>query len=102
MLACQGLDLDLMGFRGEEAASEFVTHLVVYAENDLVIPTQFNWPQWVMDRPLPGFFVIADMPLCTVLASAEDAIKSEKLARQRAIILQNELSHFATKRNYNN
>ncbi|BCM24924.1 ATP-grasp domain-containing protein [Methyloradius palustris] len=102
MLACQRLDLDLMGFPDQEAASESIIHLVVYAKHDLVIPAQFDWPQWVMDRPLPGFFVLADTPLCTVLASAEDAIKSEKLARQRAIILQDELSHFATKRNYNN
>jgi len=98
MLACQHLDLDLMDFPDQEAVPESVTHLVVYAKHDLVIPAQFDWPQWAMDRPLPGFFVLADTPLCTVLASAEDTIKSEKLARQRAIILQNELSNFAAKR----
>jgi predicted ATP-grasp superfamily ATP-dependent carboligase len=97
MLACQRLDLDLMGFPDNDSTPQSVTHLVVYAEHDLVIPAQFDWPQWAMDRPLPGFFMIADTPLCTVLASADDAIKSEKLARQRAIILQNALSYFAAK-----
>jgi predicted ATP-grasp superfamily ATP-dependent carboligase len=97
MLACQRLDLDLMGFPDNDSTPQSVTHLVVYAENDLVIPAQFDWPQWAIDRPLPGFFVIADTPLCTVQASADDAIKSENLARQRAIILQNALSDFALK-----
>jgi predicted ATP-grasp superfamily ATP-dependent carboligase len=102
MLVCQHLDLDSLGFPDYEDTPESVMHLVVYAKHDIVIPTQFDWPPWAMDRPLPGFFVMADMPLCTVVASAGDTIKSEKLARQRAIILQDELSHFAKKRNYNN
>ena len=94
ILACQGLDLHMMGFPSHENAAESLTHLVLYAEHDLVIPAGFDWPVWSMDRPLPGFFVIKDAPLCTVQALAEDTIKSEKLAQQRAIILQHALSQF--------
>ncbi|HEY0268580.1 MAG TPA: ATP-grasp domain-containing protein [Methyloradius sp.] len=98
MLASQRLDIDLIDFPNWDGAPKSVTQLVVYAEHNLVIPARFYWPPWAMDRPLAGFFVMVDTPLCTVQATAEDAIKSEELARQRAIILRNELNHYAAKR----
>jgi predicted ATP-grasp superfamily ATP-dependent carboligase len=45
---------------------------------------QMQYPDWIVDRPLPGTYLEANAPLCTVLAYGEDACKVKTLCTERA------------------
>lgn len=55
-----------------------VAHRVLYAEKEMVIPTDFAWPVEVMDIPNTvagesGVKIAQNMPICTIGAEAETA-----------------------------
>lgn len=77
--ACQGKSLpesqELVESRGFR---------VIIAEQDLTIPSGFNWPLWSTDHPHAGDTILRGQPLCTVHAGAADGEALEQLLCQRA------------------
>lgn len=59
-------------------------HGIVYAPRALQIAEQTDWPEWVVDRPWAGQRFQQDAPVCTVLATAENAVSAKQLAFARA------------------
>lgn len=58
-------------------------HLIYYAPSDLTLPPTISWPSWVADRPEGGSNILRGVPLCTVLATAENEHDAETIARRR-------------------
>jgi len=57
---------------------------VVYASQAIRVPAAIEWPDWVVDRPLPGSQLASGAPVCTVLAAHETAEVARGLAAARA------------------
>ncbi len=68
---------------------------IVYAEFDLQVPAQFDWPDWVVDTPYyaddSDINILAAEPICTVIAHANNADDAKHLAQSRVKILLAEL-----------
>ncbi len=78
--ACAGvLSSDMPAWVVDAAAAA-----IVHARADLTVPSDFAWPVWTADRTPHGTVVARGLPLCTVLAGAEDAGGAERLALARA------------------
>ncbi|MCB5184497.1 ATP-grasp domain-containing protein [Methylobacillus gramineus] len=71
-------------------------NLVCYSPFDIEIPCRFNWPEWVVDKPLANSVVVKGAPLCTVVAVGESDGQAEELARTRAVILNEMLKYIQT------
>lgn len=70
-----------------EIEQQAVAQIVVYAENDFIVPPDWLWPEWVTDRPEAGCSIVAGCPVCTVWAQAGNADVARELAQQRMQIL---------------
>jgi uncharacterized protein len=69
---------------------------IVYAPCDLVMREEWNWPDWIVDRPSPGTRIAARDPLCTALASGATVDLARMCANDRArkiIALVQEADH---------
>ena len=44
--------------------------LVVYADEPVQIPASYDWPAWIVDRPIVGSRLEADSPICTIISGA--------------------------------
>lgn len=63
---------------------------IVYAGDDTIIAPSFDWPEWVTDIPavqLTTMTIKSGEPICTVLASAQDAETAKQLVMARVKIL---------------
>jgi predicted ATP-grasp superfamily ATP-dependent carboligase len=63
-------------------------HRIVYAPQDLAIPSRMRWPAWAKDRPVAATRVACGAPLCTVLASATEmeTVEHRLLQREHRIL----------------
>ncbi len=61
---------------------------IVYAPHDVMVPNQFEWPNWCMDLPKSGDFCRAGQPLCSIIAHRIDlrSVVETLLAKQQLII----------------
>jgi uncharacterized protein len=61
---------------------------IVYAPIDMTPRVEWNWPDWVVDRPPPGTRIAEGDPLCTALASGAtvDLARSSVGERARRIL----------------
>ncbi|PKO52782.1 MAG: hypothetical protein CVU27_03110 [Betaproteobacteria bacterium HGW-Betaproteobacteria-20] len=92
------LPVHLQGCAGElmdvvPQISSACAQLILYAENDMDIPADFVWPDWVADIPATGIGessvkIHGNSPICTVLAKAESAVDAHALVLQRYGILK--------------
>jgi predicted ATP-grasp superfamily ATP-dependent carboligase len=57
-----------------ELSSTQSAYLIVYAEDDRLIPQQLVWPEWVKDRPEALRRISKHEPICSVYA---DAVESD-------------------------
>lgn len=78
----------------KQAQSETTSqaHAIVYAAEEIDLSVSIAWPDWVTDTPLSHQHVqaiSAGEPVCTVLASADNAQAAKKLAQSRVEIVQN-------------
>lgn len=88
------LPLHLQGCAGHLSAVSTKTNisraqLILYADEALDIAKSFAWPSWVADIPAAesdasGVKIDQQMPICSVLASAESAELAHTLLLQRA------------------
>jgi predicted ATP-grasp superfamily ATP-dependent carboligase len=72
---------------------QVTANLVCYSPIDVEVPAGFAWPPWVVDRSPAGTRIGQQMPLCTIVASAENDQEAEDLARQRAQLLNEALNN---------
>jgi predicted ATP-grasp superfamily ATP-dependent carboligase len=65
-----------------------IGYQVVYAEQDLIIPSQFEWPPWCMDLPKPGNMCRAGQPICSIIAHQKNSqsVAEQLRAKQQHII----------------
>lgn len=56
---------------------------VLYAVQDLVIPKDFIWPDWVADIPMALTAIPQYQPICTVLADADTAVDAQAFVVER-------------------
>ncbi len=47
-------------------------HAIVYAEQDIEVPSALRWPGWITDRPCAGERIGAGSPICSVTAPGRD------------------------------
>ncbi|WP_157200459.1 ATP-grasp domain-containing protein [Methylomonas lenta] len=60
---------------------------IIYADRSVCIPAGLTWPHWVVDRPKAGVFIGKGLPICSIIASENDADEVEnQLQRQQKII----------------
>jgi predicted ATP-grasp superfamily ATP-dependent carboligase len=60
---------------------------IIYADRSVRIPAGLRWPHWVVDRPKAGVFIGKGQPICSIIASVNDADEVEnQLQRQQKII----------------
>jgi predicted ATP-grasp superfamily ATP-dependent carboligase len=77
--ACHGRLPSAPPILGSAAASA-----IVYAAHDIAAVPALRWPEWTADRPAAGSPILADQPICTVLAGAPTAGEAKLLAQHRA------------------
>ncbi|NOU26032.1 MAG: ATP-grasp domain-containing protein [Methylotenera sp.] len=70
--------------------------LIIFADEDLTVPANFDWPNWVADIPYvktatSGVNISLNVPICSVLAEAETADLAHQLVIQRAEVLKRKL-----------
>jgi len=56
---------------------------VFFASRDLDVSEALDWPGWCTDRPVPGTFIGAGQPVCTVLAEGADRPSVERVIELR-------------------
>jgi len=69
---------------------------VLYADEQLNIPADFIWPDWVADIPFIEVNSVAieqNEPICTVLAQGEDTVTAYQLLIERVEKLKGKLFH---------
>lgn len=65
-----------------------IGYQVVYAEQDLTVPVQFEWPPWCMDLPKPGDRCRAGQPICSIIAhqkNSQSAVEQLRIKQQLII-----------------
>lgn len=72
-------------FEGAAAAA------IVYAPCAIGSMPQLDWPQWAADRQKAGTALRKDDPLCTVKASARDALRARELMDERIAFIHDTL-----------
>lgn len=66
-------------------------HAIVYASKDLPLPSSYTWPKWATDIPTFQYatmLIESGEPICTVLASAQDAESAKQLVMARVKLLE--------------
>jgi len=65
-----------------------VGYQIVYAEQDLIIPDQFEWPPWCMDLPKSGDRCRAGQPVCSIIAHQKNSQSVvDQLRTQQQLII---------------
>lgn len=60
---------------------------IIYAEKEILIGAEIDWPSWSADRPMPGSRIGQGEPVCSIIARAK--IRSrlmDRLRSQRQVI----------------
>jgi len=65
--ACQG---ELTDYRRH---TDFTGYQIVYAEQDVLISEDFDWPPWCMDLPGSGVICRTGQPICSIIAHQKQA-----------------------------
>ncbi|MGZ4992942.1 MAG: ATP-grasp domain-containing protein [Methylobacter sp.] len=67
---------------------------IIYADHDLIISDQFEWPDWCMDLPKPGDMCRTGQPICSIIAHQNNlqSVVEQLLTKQQLII--NKLKRF--------
>ena len=51
----------------------YTGYQIVYAEQDVLIPETFAWPDWCMDLPESGVICRTGQPICSIIAHQKQA-----------------------------
>lgn len=61
----------------------YTAYQVVCAPQRTVIPLQFNWPTWCVDKPQSNTIIDTTRPICSIMAHAQCARTAIALVRSR-------------------
>jgi uncharacterized protein len=75
--ACQGKLISLL-----PSQPRCKGYQIIYAEHDITIPPNFEWPSWCMDLPNAGSLIHTEQPICSIIASA---MQSQQVMQQLVI-----------------
>ncbi len=66
---------------------EYSGYQVVFAETNVVIKKNIQWPKWIVDRPQAGSLINTGMPICSIIArrGSEQQVLDELLLKQQII-----------------
>ena len=78
----QGCAGDLKTFERQQDISN--AQLIVYADEIVCVPKDKKWPAWMVDIPPPNSVIAAGLPICTVLATADNAQAATQMVLERA------------------
>ena len=67
---------------------------IVYAEHDLVIPDQFEWPDWCMDLPKSGDMCRVEQPICSIIAHQKNSRSVVEQLRTKQQLIISKLKGF--------
>ncbi len=65
---------------------------VVYASSDVMVSTEIVWPDWVVDRPVPGVIIGKGLPICSIIAGGKSARQVQMRLAERQKYLENILN----------
>ena len=68
--------------------SGYTGYQIVYAEQDILIPDAFAWPDWCMDLPQIGVLCRTGQPICSIIAHQNEAqsVMNELSIKQHNLI----------------
>lgn len=70
-----------------QVSTEPTAYQIVFAQQNLTIADQLEWPAWVVDRPNPGAIVATGAPICSIIATGKNSGQvRETLHRQQRIL----------------
>ncbi len=69
---------------------------ILYAEDSLRIPMDWQWPAWCADLPRPGTVIPAGHPVCSIKAKGEEVVSVERILQQRTRWLERRLFNRTT------
>jgi len=76
-----------LGLLGDDVSTDPTAYQVLYAREQLVIPSEIKWPEWVVDRPIAGALIGKGEPICSIISAGKDASQvKDRLRRQRDFI----------------
>ena len=58
-------------------------YVILYAEHDIQIPIDFEWPVWVKDRPAAGTRIKKSHPVCTIHVEEDSLSNISKAIQSR-------------------
>ncbi len=68
-------------------SSQVKAYQVVFADTDIYINEEINWPSWVVDIPNIGVLINTGMPICSIIACGNnDQQVEENLLYRRTLI----------------
>ncbi|KAF3981468.1 MAG: ATP-grasp domain-containing protein [Methylococcales symbiont of Hymedesmia sp. n. MRB-2018] len=70
-----------------EDLNDYRSYRVIFAESNYTIGDQIKWPEWVVDIPESGALINTGMPICSIIASVENArdIENDLSSKQQVI-----------------
>ena len=68
---------------------------ILFAKQSVQISSGLVWPDWVVDRPEAGVFIGKGQPVCSIIASENDADEVENQLQRQEIIIENLLKYGA-------
>jgi methenyltetrahydromethanopterin cyclohydrolase len=89
IMACQG---SLANYLVVQAGC--TGYQIVYANQELVIPEGFEWPDGCGDLPLPGAIIGAGQPICSIIAHQKQAQAVLKQLSNTQKMITNKLERF--------
>lgn len=60
---------------------------VLYADRDVRLVEDVDWPEWVVDRPVKGSIIGKGQPICSIIAAGKSPMQAaERLRRRQQVI----------------
>ena len=67
LASCAGQPLEYV------ASTRAQGYQIVYLKQDILIPQEWRWPNWVVDQPAGGAFIGKGQPVCSIIAGGKNA-----------------------------
>ena len=93
------LDLHINACNGRlinsgQARSRLATaYQIIYATETMIMPVDFDWPQWTSDRPRSGSIIHTQQPICSIIAAENNVGAVVQTLRRRTERIYHLLNH---------
>jgi uncharacterized protein len=89
--ACQGELLDY-----EMLQDSFTAYQIVYAQQNTQIPDGFEWPEKVVDIPMPNSIIATGQPICSMITHGKEPHHALEHLQITQSLITNSLNRFQT------